>query len=165
MEEDEEENIEEIIKIDPPIEQPHRTKTFHNDFDGNSEFEEFGIPRVDSEYSEANLEDCYNAHDYERNLRFVQLVDEFFSKTEYYDEFKNKKIPKPYISKIYLAIKEQFIGEDYTQAEIFAGVAEHLKINYEVMYENIPSMNREILVKELDDKYHILKRKGQNKLF
>jgi hypothetical protein len=49
--------------------------------------------------------------------------------------------------------------------EYFITIADYFGMSYEVLYENIPAIYREALVKELDDKYSILKKKGIRKLF
>jgi lysine/ornithine N-monooxygenase len=48
---------------------------------------------------------------------------------------------------------------------MFISIAEYFGINYETLYENIPSVYREELVRELDQKYSMLKKKRIRKLF
>jgi hypothetical protein len=155
---DESYDEESPIKID---------KIFNNDYNtGNLDFEEYSLPKVDSSYAEKNLQDCYNAFDYNRKMTIDLLVDEFFQKTSYYTILSaKKKIPKQLQSKVFIAISEQFTPNEYTGVEIFTAIADYFNINYESFYENIPAINREQLVRELDEKYGVLKKKGVKKLF
>jgi len=145
-----------------------RDKIFNNDYNtGNLDFEEYtNLPQVDTFYAEANLRECYDAYEYSRSKKLEELVDEYFKNTEHGKIFINKKkIPKQSIPQVFVSIREQFTENDFTGSEIFTTIADYFGINYEVLYENIPSVYRAELVKELDEKYHILKKKGVKKLF
>lgn len=177
--EDDDENIEDDnLETDLPEEDEEeefvisksvsRDKIFDNDYNtGNIDFEEYSnLPKVDASYAEGNLKDCYDSYDYARELNLEMLVDEYFNKTEYGKQFSSKKkIPKQVLPQVFVAIKEQFKGSDYTGSEIFASIADYFSINYEILYENIPSIYRAELVRELDEKYGVLKKKGVKRLF
>ena len=159
-----EEDTEETV----PIKSLSHDKIFDNDYNtGNIDFEEYSnLPKVDSFYAEDNLKDCYDSYDYNRKLRLEILVDEYFNSTEFGKLFSaKKKLPKQILPLVFVAIREKFTGEDYTSSEIFTSIADYFGINYEVLYENIPSIHRADLVKELDEKYGVLRRKGVKKLF
>lgn len=162
------------ISINPPIAAatgssgPRVDKIFHNSYNqGDIEFEEFhGVPKVEGFYAEDNLKDCYDSFDYERGKQLMEMIDEFFRETEQGKSLVNKKkIPKQLLSKIYVTLRSKFEGGEYTGVEIFSNIAEYFNLNYEVLYENIPAIYREELVKELDEKYQVLSRKGLKKLF
>ena len=144
-----------------------RDKIFNNDYNtGNLDFEEFDLPKVDSFYADSNLEDCYDAFEYARKKHLEELVDRYFSESQYYTEFlSKKKIPKQIIPLVFESIRGRFVGIEYSGSEIFSTIAEYFGLNYELLYENIPSIYREQLVRELDDKYHMLKRRGVKRLF
>jgi len=145
-----------------------RDKIFNNDFNiGNLEFEKFEhLPQIDQTYSDNLLGECYNSIDYARKQALEVLIDEFFKKTEYTEYLESKKkIPKRILPLIYVSIVEQFKGEEFTPSERFIAIAEYFGIRYEMLYENIPLLMREALVRELDETYEILKRKGLKKLF
>ena len=154
--------VEEASKI-------HHDKIFDNDFNtGNLDFDEFTqLPTVNAEYARENLGECYNSYDYNRNLTLEKTIDEFFKNTEYGKLLATKKkIPKNLHAQIFVSIVEQFGNKDFTISELFIGIAEYFNVNYEIFYENIPSLYRTRLVKELDDKYGIFKRRGgMKKLF
>lgn len=144
-----------------------RDKIFNNDYNtGNLDFEEFSLPRVDTNYAEKNLEDCYNSHDYERDKKLQEMVDIFFQESELYETLKNKKkIPKQNIPLVFVAIRKRFPLNEFLGSEIFSAIAEYFGMNYEILYENIPSLYRQELVRELDERYGILQKRGVKKLF
>ena len=145
-----------------------KDKIFDNDYNtGNLDFEEFSnLPKVDAVYAEGNLQECYDSFSYSRNLDLEKLVDKYFNNTEFGKLLSNKKkIPKQLLPQVFVAIREQFVNSDYTCSEIFISIAEYFGVNFEVFYENIPSVHRAELVKELDEKYGILSKKGIKKLF
>jgi hypothetical protein len=150
------------IKIQP------KDKIFDNDYNtGNLDFEEYtNLPKVDSFYAEDNLRDCYDSYEYSRKMTLETLVDEYFAETEFGKVFASKKkIPKQILPQVFVSIKERFAGSDYSGSEIFTTIADYFGINYEILYENIPSIYRAELVRELDEKYGVLRRRGVKKLF
>ena len=152
----------------PTVSKLSHDKIFDNDYNtGNLDFEEYSnLPRVDSTYAEGNLRECYDSYEYNRNFELEGLIDTYFKNIEQGKIFANKKkIPKQMLPTLFVSIREQFKGSDYTSSEIFTAIADYFCINYETLYENIPSVYRADLVKELDEKYGILKRKGLKRLF
>ncbi len=75
-----------------------------------------------------------------------------------------QKISKKEIDKLFLEIRKYLEGK-YPEVFIFSNVADFLEVNYTVLYEKLPSKLKEILVRELDEKYDILKKKGLKKIF
>lgn len=144
-----------------------RDKIFNNDFNtGNLDFEEYNLPRVDDFYAEQNLSECYDSHEYIRKKNLEELVDTYFKESEYYETLSTKKkIPKQIIPLVFVAIRSEFEGSEFTGSEIFSSIAEYFGLNYEILYENIPSIYREQLVRELDDKYGVLQKRGVKRLF
>jgi hypothetical protein len=142
-------------------------KIFNNDYNtGNLEFEEFGVPRVDQEYVDAYMESYVDSNTYHARMEVMEKIDTFFKDTDIGKIIgMKKKIPKQLLGKIYLVNKEAFNPGELTEVEYFITIADYFGMSYEVLYENIPAIYREALVKELDDKYSILKKKGIRKLF
>jgi hypothetical protein len=158
---------EEIDDEEKDIRKPIKDKILDNDYNtGNLDFEEYDLPRVEESYASVNLSDCYDMYEYNRKLNLEQLIDEYFKNTEYGKIFADKKkLPKQSMPIVYCSIKEQFKGHEYSCSEIFTNISDYFGINYEVLYENIPSLLRQEIVKELDDKYHVLKKRGVKRLF
>lgn len=144
-----------------------RDKIFNNDYNtGNLDFEEYDMPKVDTFYAAQNLDDCYDSHEYQRKKQLEELVDKYFKDCEYSKVLSmKKKMPKQLLPLVFVAIREKFVENDFTGCEIFSTIADYFALNYEVLYENIPSIYREQLVRELDDKYDVLKKRGVKRLF
>lgn len=142
-------------------------KIFGNDYNtGNLDFEEYNLPKVDTFYAEDNLRECYDSYEYHRKKELEAKVDAYFIESELGQVLGNKKkLPKQVLPQVYIAIREKFTNNDYAGSEIFITIAEYFGINYEVLYENIPSIYREELVRELDNKYGVLKKRGVKRLF
>ena len=143
-------------------------KIFSNDYNtGNLDFEEYSnLPKVDSFYAEDNLKECYDSYEYNRKKNLEEKVDHFFNESEFGKLLGNKKkLPKQVLPQVFISIRERFNNKDYTGSEIFTTIADYFGINYEALYENIPSIYREELVKELDEKYGVLKKRGVKRLF
>ena len=180
FDEENEEFIEDSIP-DPEIQLPEekedeefvpikasRDKIFENDYNtGNLDFEEYtNLPKVDNVYAEENLQECYDSYEYNRRSDLEVFVDEYFNNTQFGKIFAGKKkLPKQVLPQVFMAIRDQFAEGDYSGSEIFTSIADYFGINYEVLYENIPSVYRAELVKELDEKYGVLKKKGVKRLF
>lgn len=142
-------------------------KIFHNDYNtGNLDFEEFDAPKVDSNFSNENLMDCYDSYNFFRAQELEKFVDQYFTESEHGKilSFK-KKIPKQLLGKIFTSIRIRFEGSDYSDVEIFSGIAEYFAISYDILYENAPAIYREALVRELNDKYKVLARRKLKNLF
>lgn len=159
VDDEEEEFIQPIFKID---------KIFNNDYNtGNMDFEEYSnLPRVESSYAEQNLSDCYDFYEYMRKRQLEILIDKYFKDSEFNKTLQNKKkIPKYIIPFLFVSIKNKFETDEFSCSEIFTSIADYFGLNYEFLYENIPFIYREQLVRELDEKYGILKKRGIKRLF
>jgi hypothetical protein len=146
----------------------YHDKIFSNDYNtGNLDFEEYSnLPKVDTFYAEDNLKECYDSYEYNRKKDLEEKVDLFFIESDIGKAIGNKKkLSKQILPQVYVAIREKFIKNDYTGSEIFTTIAEYFSINYDVLYENIPSVYIEELVRELDEKYGVLKKRGLKRLF
>lgn len=146
---------------------PKHDKIFNNDYNtGNLDFEEYNLPKVDTFYAEQNLNDCYDSHEYEKKKQLEEMVDQYFKDSQYSKTLSmKKKIPKQVIPLVFVEIREKFTSNEFSCSEIFSTIADYFGLNYEILYENIPSIYREQLVRELDDKYGVLKRRGVKRLF
>jgi hypothetical protein len=163
--EDNDEIDETAGKVASPI--SNRDKIFNNDYNtGNLDFEEYGPPKVDNDYVESHMESYYDSNEYHFKMQVMERVDRFFKSTDAGKVIgMKKKIPKQMLSNIYLLIKKEFPNGELTEIEYFIAVADYFGISYEILYENIPAIHRESLVRELDGKYSILKKRGMRKLF
>jgi hypothetical protein len=142
-------------------------KIFNNDYNtGNLDFEEFGPPKVDPDFVEKHMESYYDSNNYYAKMKTMETLDEFFRNSDVGKVIGlKKKIPKQMIPRLYVSMKGAFKEGDMTEIEFFSLLAEYFGMSYEIFYENIPAVYRETLVRELDHKYGVLKKKGLRKLF
>jgi hypothetical protein len=142
-------------------------KIFNNDYNtGNLDFEEFGPPKVDQDFVDKHMESYYDSQNYHNKMQTVEKLDEFFKESEVGKIIgMKKKIPKQMIPRLYVSMKDAFKEGEMSEIEFFSLLAEYFGMSYEVFYENIPAVYRETLVRELDHKYGVLKKKGIRKLF
>jgi len=142
-------------------------KIFNNDYNvGNLDYEDFGTPKVEKTYADKHMESYYNSSEYHARMEIMEVIDVFFSQSEIGKTIGlKKKIPKQMLSKIYLLLKDAFKPNELSEADYFTSVADYFGMSYEILYSNIPAIYREYIVKEMDDKYSILKRRGLKKLF
>ena len=133
---------------------------------GDYEYEDFKIPKVDANYANKNLQDCYNSEDYNRKTDVERKIHELFE--EYYVGTKftrRDKIPKLLQNEFYIKFKELLEKEKYTSIEIFIGLAEYFDVSHETFYSNISAKYKEDLIRELDHEFGILKSKKIKYLF
>lgn len=144
-----------------------RDKIFNNDYNtGNLDFEEYGIPKVDQDFVDKHMESLYDSNEYYQKMKNMEKLNEFYKDTEISQIIGiKKKIPKQLISRLYLDLRGAFEIGELQETEYFTLLGEYFGLSYEVFYENIPAIYRESLVRELDQKYGILKRRGIKKLF
>jgi hypothetical protein len=142
-------------------------KIFHNDYNtGNLDFEEYGPPKVDVDFVEKHMESYYDSNTYFNKMQTMEKLDDFFQSSEIGKTIGlKKKIPKQMIPRLYIAMRGAFNENEIPETEFFTLLAEYFSMSYESFYENIPAIYRETLVRELDNKYGILKRKGLQRLF
>lgn len=154
-----------LVEISPK--NPKLDRIFNNDYNtGNLDFEEYGPPKVDADYAESYMESYYDSNEYYAKMKAMEKIDAQFRASEPGKIIGlKKKIPKQMLSRIYLVIKEAFKNGELTEVEYFLAVADYFGMSYEILYENIPAIYRETIVRELDSKYSVLKKRGIKKLF
>lgn len=106
-----------------------------------------------SEYYE-HLENLYN--------KIKEIVDN--------SEFKNlvyskKKISKNDIPHIFDYIIKKLKTNEYTIIEKIIAICDYFDVKYSKAYENLYIKYKELIIKELDEKYGILKNRKIKKIF
>lgn len=144
-----------------------RDKIFDNDFNlGNYDYEVFDTPSVEEMYASENLDECYDSFEYNRRKKLEMLIHEYFNESDIDESIKNKRrISKQSMPYIYMEIRKKMNTNEYSPSEIFMTMADYFGINYEIFYDNLPFVYKEELVKEMDEKHGILKKRKIKKLF
>jgi len=75
-----------------------------------------------------------------------------------------KKLNKVQINKVFFYIIEH-IGSDYTRIDLFSVISDYFDVFPNKFYNSLSNKFKDELIKELDDKYDILKKRKINKLF
>jgi len=145
-------------------------KIINNSFNtGDRNYEDFyGTIKVDNRVSSLyedqlgdNIEGCH----------IIKMLDDeiykLFLESPYYQKYKNpKRIDKGDISKMYYYFKNELVKQKkFSPSEIFIAFAEFFQVNYEILYTEVGILDKESLLKELNDKYHLNSKFKNKKLF
>jgi hypothetical protein len=147
-----------------------RDKVLNNTFNqGEQNYEEFsGVMKVhDSVFS--NYEDQLGDNIVEKRT-LKNLDDEMymiFEQSEYYEKYKKyKRIEGNDRLKMYYYFKQELSeGKKYTNMEIFIAFAEFFQVNYDQLYSEVGVLDKECLLKELNEKYSLSHKIKTKKLF
>jgi len=75
-----------------------------------------------------------------------------------------KKLNKVQINKVFFYIID-CVGDDYSRVDLFSVISDYFDVFPNKFYNSLSNKFKDELIKELDDKYGILKKKRINKLF
>ena len=143
-----------------------RDKIFDNDFNtGNISTENLPNIRVDFSYASGNLSEYYTADEYYEKTELTQLVYKSFKESQWGNLPLNKKFSKELMPFIFKDILKDIDGKGYSATDMFICIAEFMDVTYEKAYEAAPLRIKERIIKELDNKYHLLKKKNIKRLF
>lgn len=145
-------------------------KIINNSYNsGNINYEDFsGTIRVDDKVS-ALYDDQLGEHIAE--LHVIKMLDEeiyqIFLESPFYEKYKNpKRVDKGDMVKMYYYFKDALLKQKkFTASEIFISFAEFFQINYDQLYTEVGVLDKESLLKELNEKYQWHSRIKSKKLF
>lgn len=75
-----------------------------------------------------------------------------------------KKLNKVQINEVFFYIIQN-IGNDYTRIDLFAVISDYFDVFPNKFYNSLSNKFKDELIKELDGKYDVIKKKGIKKLF
>lgn len=75
-----------------------------------------------------------------------------------------KKLNKVQINKVFFYIIEH-LGSSYTRIDLFSVLSDYFDVFPNKFYNSLSNKFKDELIKELDDKYNILEKRGIRKLF
>lgn len=137
-------------------------KIFNNRYNtGDMDFEQFGKIEVDDIHRPKDSFDEYIANNIQQDLYNI------FIGAHFYEEYrKSKKVPRNEVAHIYYYFEERLVkSEAMTAIDKFANIAEFMGMSYNVLYEELAPTYKEMILKELDHKYSIFKKKSIHRLF
>ena len=90
-----------------------------------------------------------------------------FLESPYYEKYKNpKRVDKTDMINMYYYFKEAVMKiKSFSSMEIFIGFAEFFQINYDQLYGEIRVLDKESLLKEMNEKFELGKRIKTKRLF
>ncbi len=94
-------------------------------------------------------------------------IYKIFEESSYYEKYKSpKRVDKTDMIKMYYYFKEKINdNKEFTLMEIFIGFAEFFQINYDQLYGEIRVLDKEYLLKELNEKYSLHDKIKTKRLF
>jgi hypothetical protein len=147
-----------------------KDKIMNNSYNsGDIDFENFIQPmkiddRVYDIYKDVLAEDIVE----ERTFKILDnKIYELFLNSPFYQKYKTpKRVDKSDLVKMYYFFKETLSKENtFTSVQIFMGFAEFFQVNYDQLYEEIGVLDKEGLLRELNEKYKIKNKIKTKKLF
>jgi hypothetical protein len=137
-------------------------KIFNNRYNtGDLDFEQFGKIEPDDIHKPKDTFEEYIAHKIQQDLYRI------FTGADFYEEYsKSKKVPRGEVARIFYYFDERLVTtEAISSIEKFVNIAEFMSMSYDVLYEELAPTYKEKILKELDSKYGIFKKKKIHRLF
>lgn len=105
--------------------------------------------------------------------RTKQMLDDemykIFLNSPYYAKYKSpKRVDKNDMMKMYYYFKDEISkveNRKFSNMELFIGFAEFFQVNYDQLYTDIGVMDKEFILKELNEKYSLNSRIKTKRLF
>lgn len=145
-------------------------KILNNSFNsGEIEYQSFTSPiRIDDKVSKQYKESWSENIIEDRTLQHLETrLFQEFEASEFFEKYKvPKRVDKSDMIKMYYFFKDKLLEEKlFSHVEIFIGFAEFFQINYDQLYAQVGVKDKEGLLRELHDKYHLTKKIQTKKLF
>jgi hypothetical protein len=137
-------------------------KIFNNRYNtGDIEYEVFKKIQIHDKFTPRDTLEEYSEQQMQEDLYDI------FRNSQYFEEYSaNKKFSRSEVAIIYYYFDERLPStKDIPAVEKFIAIAEFMSVPYEALYEELGPVYKEALLKELDNKYKIFKRKNIKRLF
>ena len=142
-------------------------KILHNSFNsGDISNENFTQPmKVDDRVSHLYEDLNENIIEYRTKEALNDEIYGIFKESDFYCKYKNpKRVDKNDMIKMYYFFKEN-LSNKFSVMEIFIGFAEFFQINYDQLYSEVGILDKESLLRELNEKYGLQNRIRTKRLF
>ena len=147
----------------------HEDKILNNSFSsGELNFREFTQTiKVDGRVSSLYDDQLGDVLEHRTKKILNDEIYEIFKDSIYYEKYKvPKRVDKNDMIKMYYFFKEEIAKvKDFSAMEMFIGFAEFFQINYDQLYGEIRVLDKEYLLKELNEKYSLNNRIKTKRLF
>lgn len=142
-----------------------RDKIFGNDYNtGELEYQHF---------TDIKIKDGFNPNEYTdeshvswETHEIEKLLFEIFQEAEFYEKYRKiKKVPKSEMYDIYYFFDENLPENKYSSIQRFTGIADFMKMRYKTMFNLLSPLDKQKIIKELDDEYDVLGKRNIKRLF
>ena len=144
-------------------------KIINNSFNsGEINYQEFTQTiKVDSRVSSLYDDQLGDVIEYRTRQLLNDEIYKIFKDSPYYEKYKiPKRVDKHDMIKMYYFFKEEITKiKNFSAMEMFIGFAEFFQINYDQLYGEIRVLDKEALLKELNEKYGLNNRIKTKRLF
>ena len=144
-------------------------KIINNSFNtGELNYQQFTQSiKVDSRVSSLYEDQLGDILEHRTAQLLSKMIYDIFEKSSYYEKYKNpKRVDKNDMIKMYYFFKDEIKRErDFSAMEVFIGFAEFFQINYDQLYNEIRVLDKESLLKELNEKLGLSGRIKTKRLF
>ncbi|NMC59099.1 MAG: hypothetical protein GYA51_06920 [Candidatus Methanofastidiosa archaeon] len=145
-------------------------KIINNSYNsGDIEYENFTQPmKVDDRVSDLYSDTISDNMVEERTNKVLdEKIYELFEQSPFYEKYKNpKRVDKNDLVKMYYYFKERLLKEKtFSSTQIFIGFAEFFQINYDQLYSEVGVLDKEGLLRELNEKFNLNRKIKTKKLF
>lgn len=132
----------------------------HESFRGDIKID----PKIEKQYKEYSSENIIEHRTFE--ILNDRIYDMFINSAFHEKYKKPKRVDKKDMPKIFYYMKDRLDKENtFSTMEIFISIAEFFQINYKYLYNEISVVDKENIIKELNDKYKLENRIESRKLF
>lgn len=145
-------------------------KIINNSYNqGEQTYEDFGSTMKVDDSVLSLYEDQLGENIIEK--RTMKMLDDemykIFIESSYYEKYKKpKRADGSDRLKMYYYFKEKLLeNRDYTNTEIFIAFAEFFQVNYDQLYNEVGVLDKEGLLRELNQKYGLKDKIKTKKLF
>ena len=118
---------------------------------------------VDSDNS--YLDQYYDEEDHNHKIRLEELIYSAFQESRWFPLNYKKKIPKDLVPHVFEEVLEKLEETEYSFSEKFVSICDYIGVSYIKAYEIIPIKYKEMVINELETKFHILSKKKIKRLF
>lgn len=125
----------------------------------------FGELKVDDSFAIGNIGGTRNIYENFEHDKLIKNLYELFEDSPYKEKYENKKPVKSDILEIVTYFLDRIEEPDaYTLCEKVVAIADILKIDYLMMFNELPTKLRYSIIKELDEQFNIIENRSK-KLF
>lgn len=145
-------------------------KIINNSFNsGELQYREFSQTiKIDSQVSDLYEDQFGDLVEYRTMQILNEVIYDIFKESEFYKKYKKpKRVDKSDMIKMYYFFKNKIKENEkkFTHMEVFIGFAEFFQISYDQLYSEIRVLDKENVLKELNEKYGLGNRIKTKRLF